>query len=92
MLGIRCFFGDHENQVPYGRSPASGSPRPVPGLTPREIEVLRLLVAGMSDREIAATLSISERTAGNHVQHAMQKIGVDSRTAAAIFAVRHNLV
>jgi DNA-binding NarL/FixJ family response regulator len=61
------------------------------GLTPREIEVLGLLAAGMSDREIAEALSISERTAGNHVQHAMQKIGVESRTAAAVFAVRNNL-
>jgi predicted ATPase/DNA-binding CsgD family transcriptional regulator len=61
------------------------------GLTPREVEVLRLLVAGLSDREIAASLSISERTAGNHVQHAMHKIGVDSRTEAAVFAVRHGL-
>ena len=61
------------------------------GLTPREIEVLRLLAVGMSDREIAEALSISERTAGNHVQHAMHKIGVESRTAAAVFAVRHGL-
>ncbi len=60
-------------------------------LTPREVEVLRLLAAGMSDREIAESLSISERTAGNHVQHAMQKLGVASRTAAAVFAVRHDL-
>lgn len=61
------------------------------GLTPREFDVLRLLAQGMTDREIAESLSISERTAGNHVQHAMQKIGVDSRTAAAVFAVRHDL-
>ncbi len=61
------------------------------GLTPRESEVLRLLTGGLSDREIAAALSISERTAGNHVQHLMQKIDVDSRTAAAVFAVRHGL-
>jgi predicted ATPase/DNA-binding CsgD family transcriptional regulator len=61
------------------------------GLTPREGEVLRLLSEGVSDREIAATLSISERTAGNHVQHILQKLGVDSRTAAAVFAVRHGL-
>jgi len=60
-------------------------------LTPREIEVLRLLTEGLSDREIADALSISERTAGNHVQHAMQKIGAPSRTAAAVFAVRHIL-
>lgn len=61
------------------------------GLTPREIEVLRLLADGRTDREIADALSISERTAGNHVQHAMQKIGVESRTADAVFAVRHHL-
>ena len=61
------------------------------GLTLREVEVLRLLAEGLSDRGIADALSISERTAGNHVQHAMQKIGVESRTAAAVFAVRHNL-
>jgi predicted ATPase/DNA-binding CsgD family transcriptional regulator len=62
------------------------------GLTPREIEVLVLLQDGLSDREIADALSISERTAGNHVQHAMQKLGVTSRTAAAVFAVRNNLI
>jgi DNA-binding CsgD family transcriptional regulator len=62
------------------------------GLTAREVEVVRLLVEGLTDREIAEALSISERTAGNHVQHAMQKIGADSRTAAAVYAVRHGLV
>jgi predicted ATPase/DNA-binding CsgD family transcriptional regulator len=76
-------------------SPAPAVEEPSPaaalGLTPREVEVLRLLAAGMTDREIAESLSISERTAGNHVQHAMQKIGVDTRTAAAVFAVRHDL-
>ena len=61
------------------------------GLTPREGEVLRLLSDGVSDREIAAALSISERTAGNHVQHILQKLGVDSRTAAAVFALRLGL-
>jgi predicted ATPase/DNA-binding CsgD family transcriptional regulator len=67
------------------------SPAAALGLTPREVEVLRLLADGMTDREIADALSISERTAGNHVQHAMQKIGVGSRTAAAVFAVRNIL-
>ncbi len=68
------------------------SPAAVLGLTPREIDVLRLLGDGLSDREIADALSISERTAGNHVQHAMQKIGVSSRTAAAVYAVRNGLL
>jgi DNA-binding CsgD family transcriptional regulator/tetratricopeptide (TPR) repeat protein len=74
-------------------SGVSGTPDPaiLAGLTGREGEVLRLLTEGVSDREIAATLSISERTAGNHVQHILQKLGVDSRTSAAIFAVRHGL-
>ena len=80
-------------------APAPGTvPTPPPsnqadrlGLTPRESEVLRLLAKGLSDREIAAALSISERTAGNHVQHVMEKINVESRTAAAVFAVRHDL-
>jgi DNA-binding CsgD family transcriptional regulator/tetratricopeptide (TPR) repeat protein len=82
-------------EAPAGPSPSPEAERPAPvaalGLTPREVEALRLLAAGMTDREIAEALSISERTAGNHVQHAMQKIGVDSRTAAAVFAVRHAL-
>jgi DNA-binding CsgD family transcriptional regulator len=69
----------------------SSAPAATLGLTPREIQVLGLLATGMSDREIADVLSISERTAGNHVQHAMAKIGADSRTAAAVFAVRHDL-
>jgi DNA-binding NarL/FixJ family response regulator len=78
-----------------GPSPAPAGETPSPakalGLTSREVEVLYLLAAGMTDGEIAGTLSISERTAGNHVQHAMQKLGVESRTAAAVFAVRHRL-
>jgi DNA-binding CsgD family transcriptional regulator/tetratricopeptide (TPR) repeat protein len=80
--------------TPDGPSANAGdrsSPAAMLGLTPREVEVLRLLAEGMSDREIAAALSISERTAGNHVQHAMQKIGVESRTAAAVYAIRHDL-
>jgi predicted ATPase/DNA-binding CsgD family transcriptional regulator len=75
---------------PSGRS-KSPDPTRTAGLTPRESEVLRLLARGLSDRDIAAALSISARTAGNHVQHAMQKLDVDSRTAAAIFALRHGL-
>ena len=71
----------------------SGTPDPAiaAGLTPRESEILRLLAQGLSDRAIAATLSISERTAGSHVLHILQKLDVDSRTAAAVYAVRHGL-
>jgi predicted ATPase/DNA-binding CsgD family transcriptional regulator len=61
------------------------------GLTRREIEVLRLLVEGMSDREIAETLFISPRTAMTHVTNILNKLDVPSRTAAATYAVRHGL-
>ena len=57
-------------------------------LTPREREVLRLVVAGKSDREIGAGLFISPRTVGGHVTNLLAKLGVDSRTAAASLAVR----
>jgi len=61
------------------------------GLTRREVEVLRLVADGRSDREIAAELSISPKTAGHHVEHILAKLGVDSRTSAAAYAVRHGL-
>jgi DNA-binding CsgD family transcriptional regulator len=65
---------------------------PIPlGLTPREGEVLRLLVRGLTDREIAAALFISPRTVGGHVANLLAKLGLDSRTAAAAYAVRHGL-
>ncbi|HEV2528810.1 MAG TPA: tetratricopeptide repeat protein [Thermomicrobiales bacterium] len=60
-------------------------------LTVREREVLALLIDGSSDREIAAALFISPRTASNHVARILQKLQVASRTAAASFALRHGL-
>jgi DNA-binding NarL/FixJ family response regulator len=60
-------------------------------LTPRELEVLRLLVEGRSNRAIAQELSLSERTIENHVLHILTKLGLESRTAAATYAVRHGL-
>ena len=62
------------------------------GLTAREAEVLRLLAQGMSDREIAESLSLSPRTISGHVTHLLTKLDLESRTAAALFAVRHGLV
>jgi non-specific serine/threonine protein kinase len=58
-------------------------------LTLREMEVLHLVAEGRSNRVIADRLSISERTVENHVHHILDKLGLDSRTAAATWAVRH---
>jgi non-specific serine/threonine protein kinase len=62
------------------------------GLTPRELEVLRLMVAGRSNPEIAAALFVSPRTAQTHVGNILAKFGVESRTEAAAHAVRLGLV
>ena len=64
----------------------------IAGLTTREVEVLELLVRGWSNKRIAAHLSISTRTTGTHVEHIYAKIGVSTRGAAAMFAMRHGLV
>ena len=71
---------------------AAKDEEPTPfGLTPRELDVLRLLVDGLSDRQIGDTLSISHRTVMRHVEHILAKLDVDSRTAAATQAVRLGL-
>jgi ATP/maltotriose-dependent transcriptional regulator MalT len=62
------------------------------GLTPRELEVLRLVAAGRSNREIAAALVISEHTVARHLQNIFAKLNVPSRTAATAFAFAHDLL
>ena len=62
------------------------------GLTTREIEVLRLLVRGLSNKEIAERLVISRKTAGSHVEHIYSKIGVSNRARASLFAMKHGLM
>jgi non-specific serine/threonine protein kinase len=61
------------------------------GLSAREVDVLRLLARGLTDDEIARTLSISRRTASNHVHHIYSKLNVGSRAAATAWAAREGL-
>ena len=61
-------------------------------LTQRESEVLRYLVQGLTNKEIAGVLQISYETVKEHVQHILRKVGVSDRTQAAVWAVRNGLV
>ena len=70
---------------PLGKSNAAGI------LSPRELEILRLLARGLENAEIAAELHISPRTAKNHLSNVLAKLGMSNRVQAAIYAVRHGL-
>ena len=72
-------------------APEAPPPANTLGLSRREREVLRLLVEGRSNPEIADALYISHGTVRNHVTNIFTKLGVESRTAAATFALRHGL-
>jgi DNA-binding NarL/FixJ family response regulator len=65
---------------------------PTAELTSRELEVLRLVATGKPNKEIAAELTISERTARTHVSRILRKLRLSSRTQAALWAVREGLV
>lgn len=62
------------------------------GLTPREVEVLRLVARGLSNKEIGAELVISPKTARNHVEHIYAKIDASSRATASLYAMQHGLL
>jgi two-component system response regulator DegU len=61
-------------------------------LTARELEVLQHIVYGETNKEIAASLFISEKTVKNHVTNILRKLGLSDRTQAAVYALRHGLV
>lgn len=77
-------FAGHPAPAPVRTLPAS--------LSEREAEVLRLAVRGMSNREIAATLVLSVKTVGHHIESIYAKIGVSTRVGATLFAVQHGLM
>ena len=62
------------------------------GLSEREVEVLRLIARGLSNRQMATTLVIAEKTVSHHVKHIYDKLDVSTRAAATLFAMQHNLV
>ncbi|HEX6331619.1 MAG TPA: HD domain-containing phosphohydrolase [Actinomycetota bacterium] len=75
-----------------GHRPAGARTGWPAGLSDREIEVIRLVARGLSNRALAEALVISPRTAEHHVQHIYGKLGVSTRAAAAMFAMEHGLL
>ena len=62
------------------------------GLTPREVEVVRLLATGRTNRAIARELMVSEKTVASHVSHIFTKLQLPSRAAATAYAYEHGIV
>jgi DNA-binding NarL/FixJ family response regulator len=73
------------------REAGVAKPRPA-DLSPREVEVLRLLARGLTNKRMGAELGISPKTVGHHVESIYSKIGVSTRAAAALFAMEHDLL
>ena len=86
FAGLGAAPAEHDVAVLLGDAQAPG------GLSPREIEVLRLVAAGKSNPEIAAELVLAEKTVARHLSNIFAKLDVGSRTAAAAFAFEHHLV
>ena len=62
------------------------------GLSEREVEILRLLAQSRTAKQIAHALTITEKTAGHHIEHIYAKTGVSTRVGAALFAMQHDLI
>ena len=78
--------------VERGRARGSGNGGYPGGLTDREVEVLRLVARGLTNKEVGVKLEISARTVGHHLAHAYEKIGVTTRAGAAMFAMKNGIV
>lgn len=85
---LRRLAADAEHTAIATNAPMSEPDR----LTPRELQVLRLIAAGLSNKEIAARLSVSVATVKTHLEHILQKLQVSDRTQAAVQAVTRGLL
>jgi len=84
---MMAFSGDAPIKAPNSSSP----PDELQGLTDREREVLEQIARGLTNREIAEKMVISEKTVKTHVSNLLDKLGLEDRTRAAIWALKHGL-
>jgi DNA-binding NarL/FixJ family response regulator len=97
VQAIRTVHGGQVLLAPEAAEAVLAGERPTPApaagvpLTEREREVLALIAAGRSNREIARELMVAEKTVKTHVSNVLMKLGVQDRTQAALYAVRHGL-
>jgi DNA-binding NarL/FixJ family response regulator len=90
-LGMRALEARLTDQQEHTPPPDPAPQNLSDPLSRREVEVLRLIAAGKSNRDIAATLCISLNTVATHVRNILTKIGCTNRTEAAAYALRHGL-
>lgn len=90
--GRLCPEGAEAVLTVAGQPSRRNAPARLAGMTPREIEVLRLIARGRTARETAEELGIAPKTADNHIQSIYSKIGVTTRAGAALFAVETGLL
>ena len=91
-LGMRPLMQRITERLDRIQAPPLPAPTYPAGLSQREVEVLRLVAAGKTDREIGEELIISFRTVGNHVRNILNKTNTINRTEATAYAVREGLV
>ena len=90
-LALRPAVGDRVRKA-LGQRAVDAPPGPTPTLTPRESDVLRLMAAGLTNREIADGLGLAEGTVKNHVSVLLGKLAADDRTRAVLRAIEIGLV
>ena len=92
MAGERVMAGPIANRVLEMLTGTSTPKEYYDGLTPRELEILRLLAAGAANKEIAYKLEISEKTVRNHISKMYEKLHIYDRAHAVLYAVRKGLI
>jgi DNA-binding CsgD family transcriptional regulator len=92
LAALEANAGGASQSVPSARDKLSASPTQPHKLSPRELEVLRLVAAGKTNKQIGRDLGVSEKTIDRHVSNIFAKLAVSSRTAATAYAYEHGLV